>query len=205
METVASEYGEHFLSKLGLPLNQGPTAFWPVSLLTGSAYGDQAIANLLVLNVIFPSLEKYIAVFNEIPENVVSNSGEELTGCFKPRPLWTRSLIKDLLRSPSIIDVATKHGIGDCTLRRYIKLHPDLAFRRKNAIRSHKIRESRRVLTRFLESNPKSSRGLFEKAELVTYKMLMRNDREWFDQVLPSRFPQKIKSKVKNGNPRMSI
>lgn len=185
---LTTSYGNGFLSDIGWSLESGNTTHWPAQFSAGQTWRNHFVPNVLILNLLFSDPE----AFNDAARGQLdTRTSIPPTAQQTQRIAISSALIKDLLRMPSLVGVAEKHGIYVETLRLKISGDKRLKRHRVQALFRGKRRKHRRAVERLLDRDPNTVRSDVYEQERPAYNWLMDRDRQWFDQNLASTVHRK--------------
>lgn len=185
---LTDTYGKAYLERIGLPLNRGTTAYWPGLFIAGTAYADNALANLLVLVALNDSPGDMAAILRELPSRGDANAQSVAAGAsrirFRVAP--SLSILKSLLGVRSFNRIGQLHRLGSGTVAQLANALPAVMRRRPEALRRARRRQMRRQLERFLAFAPHPNRERFERSNRAACHWLRNNDADWFNEKLPA-------------------
>lgn len=176
-------YGRDLLEALALRTDAAPTLGWPTLLLQGRLLASDPIANCLLIAAFFDSVEDYVGELQnaKAQHNPARLDRKALIGAN-----WiTMAALKDVFRPMLLKDVAKKHGINQCSLRKWVAGVPGLSDRRKISGMRVTLRANKKTILEFLGRSPGESRSRVAAAHKAEVGSLFRNDRAWLDQHLP--------------------
>ncbi len=183
---VHRQYSSAYLKHVGLPIAEERAVEWPAMLASGSAFVDHPIANLLVLAMLFESPSEFNKQANEVLVPAVhSESTLRVPMRGFPSVTWRLGLLKDILRLPSLDDVAAKHGLNTATLLERLTSYPNIRRRRRLYLKNQTKRRHRATLSFALSNNPDLRRAKFMNDYKTAYNWLVKNDRIWLLDMLP--------------------
>jgi hypothetical protein len=182
-------YGSAVLETLGLSVLGGVTRHWPAFLALGTAYTDHPLANLLVMSALFHSPAEFaqqVADFQDSGPTVASRPAPAA----RPRDVTLNlSILRAFYREPSIKEIARQRGLDGGTVESVLRLHPDLQQRREQFLERQLRRRMRRVVEAFLLTHPGANRTAVEEHNRNIFTWLMRHDRDWIDERIPTKRP----------------
>jgi hypothetical protein len=184
-ELLTHTYGREFLQKIGMSVTSGPMRYWPELLLSGSAYLDNPLANLLVISILFSSPNEYRVIQREC-ELVRSDRScaEQYRQRGGVRVTLGLSLAKSLLTEKSLRSIAREQNLDEGTVASLLDTFPRIRERRSFSIVRARKRRMRRTLVRFLETSAPRTRQSFRAYDSAAACWLKKNDREWYDHHL---------------------
>lgn len=182
---VRNNYSSAYLEHVGLPLAYSGTAHWPAMLAGASAFVDHPIANLLVMALLFKSPSEFNRLATESTDHNPRKHQPRIHHRGTPKITWGFGLLKDVLRSHSLEDVAAKHGLRINTLKDRLQEYPEIRRRRKQYLANQNQLRIRKSLTEALNLDPSLRRSQFRKSHSCSYKWLIKYDCKWFMDVLP--------------------
>jgi len=83
--------------------------------------------------------------------------------------------------------VATKHGVGRCTIRLIELDSPEIQDARKTTIARNRRNAHRRRILDIIASDPNASRNTIRKKASGTYLFTLLHDRKWFEKTISPR------------------
>lgn len=181
-ELLTHTYGREFLQKIGMSVTSGPMRYWPELLLSGSAYLDNPLANLLVISILFSSPNEYRRIQREC--ELVRSCAEPYQQRGGVRVTVGLSLAKSLLTEKSLRSIAREQELAERTVASLLDTFPRIRERRSFSILRAQRRRMRRTLVRFLETNTPRTRQSFRAYDSAAACWLKKNDREWYDHHL---------------------
>lgn len=182
---IRRTFSEEYLSCLELGGSGGPKMHWASAFMSRFEAANHTLANLLVLSALFDSPSH----FNQAAEQRTnSDKSTEHSPKVKINESYRHlSLLKDLLRTKSLIAVAVKHDISRGSMQRYLSRHPTLAKRRKIFLERLEKKRHQGVLLRAIQENPGMTRFAFQSTHTQSYIWLRLNDQKWFNEHLPPK------------------
>ena len=182
---IADTYGKGFLSQMGFPITDGLTEHWPALFIWGNAYRNQPIANLLILNALFEKPEQYCAQANNLP---TTTQTEQHSPHEKQRPIkfkLTRQLIRDLLSTHSIKEIARANDVGEEEISSFLKVNNAISVRRPDAIHRAAKRRYQKQALDLKAKNPNINRTSLKAKARTCFKWLIKNDKNWLEREFP--------------------
>ena len=183
---ITHAYGKSFLKLQGLPTDSAPTLAWPSLLIQGRHLVSDPIANCLVLAVLFDSVDDYVcsvADYLRLCSATTFTQNKALIGVSS----ITMAVLKDVLRPLKLEEIAKKHGINGTTLKTWVAAVPGLSERRLVSGRRVTARKHKMCIVQHIKKHPNQSRSQVATEYGAAIAYLLRNDRAWLDQHLPTK------------------
>ncbi len=196
-------YGLDVLKKLGLSVLDGVTKHWPAFLIFGTAYTDHPLANLLTMSSLFHSPTEFVEQTVDAQEMSGPAVGAKPVLTARPRGVTLdQSILRAFYSEPSIREIARQRGLDHGTVEAVLRLHPDLQQRRERFLDRQLRRRVRQAVEGFLMTHPGAKRTTVEEYNRSAVTWLMRHDREWIDERIPSTRPPRP---PRNANDDMTL
>lgn len=185
---LSRSYGHEFLDEIGLSLQKESSA-WPRLFFNGYSYRDNPVANIAILNLLFDSPQEYRTKIIECENRGKSRQTAPVKLKRNIRIHWSKALIKELLKAPSLKEIADRHQLDPWTLNEFLRTDTHLAQHREAALARWRIRNFRKNVRQFVERNPTCQRSEIYQARGCQRAMewLVQNDVGFLDDLIPSR------------------
>jgi hypothetical protein len=183
-QIISFIYSAEYLKTTELETNRGRYQNWPGLMMSSSLYNRHPLINLLVLNALFSSPEEISKDLVKAPDCVEDDSNP--TEIFDVRQAMSLQLIKDLLATSDLNNIAKRYGVDGWTIRQWLRGLPEIKARRAARQLKKQIREAREYVRRFLFLNPEATVQRFRNSSRSRHDCLINHDKEWLLDIFSS-------------------